>query len=225
MELTPSEQDRLLLFTAGQLAKSRLARGLKLNKPEAVAIISNAVVEAARDGGSHSEALSAGLTALSSADLLPGVSAMLGEIYVEAVFSDGRRLVVVNFENYDTEYPGKVTRLTHRSSTKKDFVHLKVKNESEVPISVTSHMHFMEVNPKLRFKRESAYGMRLNIQSGTQQEFPPHEIVDIQLIPIEGARILIGFAGIVDGRLDAPDGLTVAMKRLAQFGYLTGDPS
>ena len=83
----------------------------------------------------------------------------------------------------------------------------------------------MEVNPKLRFKREDAYGMRLNIQSGTQQEFPPQEIVDIELIPIEGSRILIGFAGIVDGRLDAPDGLTEAMARVTQFGYLTGEPS
>lgn len=225
MELTPSEQDRLLLFTAGQLAKSRLARGLKLNKPEAVAVISNAVVEAARDGASHSEALAAGLNALSSEDLLPGVGALLSGISVEAVFSDGRRLVVINFESNESEYPGKVTRLTAFPEARKNPTQLKVKNESAVPISVTSHMHFMEVNPKLRFTRETAYGMRLNIPSGTHKDFPPNEIVDVELIPIEGDRILIGFAGIVDGKLDAPDGLSKAMERLTEFGYLTGEPS
>ena len=225
MELTPSEQDRLLLFSAGQLAKSRLARGLKLNKPEAVAIISNAVVEAARDGASHSEALAAGLNALSSEDLLPGVGAMLSGISVEAVFSDGRRLVVVNFESNESDYPGKVTRLSAYPVLEKNSIQLKVKNESAVPISVTSHMHFMEVNPKLRFNRESAYGMRLNIPSGTHQDFPPNEIVEVELIPIEGDRVLIGFAGIVDGRLDEPGGLSKAMQRLTEFGYLTGEPS
>ena len=73
MELTPSELDRLLIFNVAQLAKSRRARGLKLNKPEAVALISHAVIEAARDGASHSAALSAGLAAVSDSELLPGV--------------------------------------------------------------------------------------------------------------------------------------------------------
>ncbi len=225
MELTPSEQDRLLLFSAGQLAKSRLARGLKLNKPEAVAIISNAVIEAARDGATHSAALAAGQSALSKDDLLPGVAALLSGISVEAVFSDGRRLVVVNFENSENEYPGKVTRLAAFPTPTTQPVSLKVKNESAVPISVTSHMHFMEVNPKLRFVREAAYGMRLNIPSGTHVDFPPNEIVEVNLIPIEGDRILIGFAGIIDGELDQPNGLVKAIARLSEFGYLSGEPS
>ncbi len=225
MELTPSEQDRLLLFSAGQLAKSRLERGLKLNKPEAVAIISNAVIEAARDGASHSEAITAGLSALKNEDLLPGVSAMLNGIAVEAVFNDGRRLVVINFKSTDSDYPGKVTRLTPFPVIEKDSTKIKVKNESNLPISVTSHMHFMEVNPKLRFKRELAYGMRLNIPSGTHIDFPPNVIVDVELIPIEGDRVVIGFAGIVDGNLDTPDGLSKALEKLKHFGYLTGEPS
>ena len=225
VELTPSEQDRLLLFTAGQLAKSRLARGLKLNKPEAVAIISNAVIEAARDGASHSEAITAGLNALSSDDLLPGVSAMLSGISVEGVFNDGRRLVVVNFDSNEPDYPGKVTRLSAHPVPEKNPVQVRVKNEGIFPISVTSHMHFMEVNPKLRFKRESAYGMRLNIPSGTHKDFLPNNIVEVELIPIEGERILIGFAGIVDGSLDQPNGLKKALHLLEEAGYLTGEPS
>lgn len=71
MELTPSEQDRLLIFNVAQLAQARRARGVKLNKPEAVALISHAVIEAARDGDTHSQALHAGLTAISDSELLP----------------------------------------------------------------------------------------------------------------------------------------------------------
>jgi urease gamma subunit len=111
MELTPNELDRLLIFNVAQLAQSRRARGVKLNKPEAVALISNAVIEAARDGASHSVALQAGLNAVSESELIPGVGAMLSGIAVEAVFDDGRRLVVVDFESTYQDAPGKVTRL------------------------------------------------------------------------------------------------------------------
>ncbi|MSY53465.1 MAG: urease subunit gamma, partial [Actinobacteria bacterium] len=111
MELTPSELDRVLIFNVAQLAKSRQERGLKLNKPEAVALISHAVIEAARDGNSHAQALQAGLSAISDSDLLPGVGSMLSGIAIEAVFDDGRRLVVVDFLTKDLDTPGKVTRL------------------------------------------------------------------------------------------------------------------
>ncbi|MEN9741369.1 MAG: hypothetical protein RIR66_325 [Actinomycetota bacterium] len=225
MELTPSEQDRLLLFTAGQLAKSRLERGLKLNKPEAVAIISNAVIEAARGGATHSQALAAGKSALTESNLLPGVGAMLGSISVEAVFDDGRRLVVVNFESNASQYPGQVTRLEPiAEQVPVNSIRLKVRNESNISISVTSHMHFLEINPKLNFDRNLAYGMRLNIPSGTHTDFLPNEIVEVELIPIEGDRVIIGFAGIVDGPLDAPNAKENAMKRIAEFGYLNGEP-
>lgn len=226
MELTPSEQDRLLLFTAGQLANSRLAKGLKLNKPEAVAVICNAVIEAARAGATHNQALLAGKHALAPTDLMPGVAAMLGAISVEAVFDDGRRLVVVNFESSESEFPGQVTRLepiNNLDPTNK--VLIKVRNESAVPISVTSHMHFLEVNPTLKFNRELAYGMRANIPSGTHVDFAPNEIVEVELIPIAGDRVIVGFAGIVDGPLDEPGKKETALKRLIEFGYLTGEPT
>lgn len=226
VELTPSEQDHLLLFTAGQLAKTRLASGLKLNKPEAVALISNAVVEAARAGSTHAQAFAAGKNAVKLSDLMPGVASLLTGISVEAVFDDGRRLVVVNLESNEAEYAGQVTRLEPFSAeAPKDVETVHVKNESAIQISVTSHMHFLEINPKLKFNRELAYGMRANIPSGTHVDFPPNEIVDVQLIPIEGERILIGFAGIVDGPLDAPGMREKAMQRIAEFGYLNGEPS
>ena len=95
VQLTPSELDRLLLFTVAELARARRARGLRLNVPEATAIIADAVAEAARDGKRHAEALEVGRTVLGPDDVLPGVADLLADVKVEAVFDDGTRLVVV----------------------------------------------------------------------------------------------------------------------------------
>ena len=221
MELTPAELDRLLIFNVAQLAQSRRLRGVKLNKPEAVALISNAVIESARDGASHSEALQAGLNAISETELIPGVGSMLSGIAVEAVFDDGRRLVVVDFESSSQDVPGKVTRLSPiRSETTDQVVSLVVVNESDIQISVTTHMHFFESNPKLRFDREKAYGLHLHIPSGEHVDFPPGEEVLVELIPIKGNRVLIGFAGLVDGQLDAPGAKENAIAKARSLGYL-----
>jgi urease subunit gamma/beta len=221
VELTPAELDRLLIFNVAQLAQSRRLRGVKLNKPEAVALISNAVIEAARDGANHSEALQAGLTAISESELIPGVGAMLSGIAIEAVFDDGRRLVVVDFEFADQDVPGKVTRLTPiERKPRNDVVSLTVINESDIQISVTTHMHFFESNPKLRFDRDKAYGLHLHIPAGEHVDFPPATEVSIELVPISGNRILIGFAGLVDGPLDAPGAKENAIAKARSLGYL-----
>jgi len=96
MELTPREKDRLLLFTAALVAERRLARGLKLNYPEAVAYVSAAIVEGARDGRTVAELMSHGSTLLSRAQVLDGVPEMIPEIQVEATFPDGTKLVTVH---------------------------------------------------------------------------------------------------------------------------------
>lgn len=221
MELTPSELDRLLIFNVAQLAQSRRLRGVKLNKPEAVALISHAVIEAARDGASHAQALTAGLNAVSDSELLAGVGPLLNGIAVEAVFSDGRRLVMVDFESSDQDVPGKVTRLTPlNKSPHPDAVTLKVVNKSDIQISVTTHMHFFEVNPKLRFDRVTSYGRHLNIPAGEHIDFPPGVEVSVELVPISGDRVLIGFAGLVDGSLDAPGVKDAAIKKARSLGYL-----
>ena len=95
MRLTPTEQDRLLIFTAAELARARRARGLRLNVPEATALIADTVCEAARDGARLAEALAAGRGVLGPDDVLPGVADVVSEVKVEAVFDDGTRLVVV----------------------------------------------------------------------------------------------------------------------------------
>src|SRR5436190_6552497 len=96
MELSPREKDKLLLFTAGLLAERRKAKGLKLNYPEAVAYISAAILEGAREGRSVSELMGWGATLLSRTDVMEGVSEMIPEIQVEATFPDGTKLVTVH---------------------------------------------------------------------------------------------------------------------------------
>jgi len=96
MELTPREKDKLLLFTAALLAERRMARGLKLNYPEAMALISAAVVEGARDGKSVAQLMSEGRSILTREQVMDGVAEMIPEIQVEATFPDGTKLVTVH---------------------------------------------------------------------------------------------------------------------------------
>lgn len=96
MDLTPREKDKLLLFTAALLAERRRARGLKLNHPEAIALISAAIMEGARDGKTVAELMSEGRTILSRDEVMEGVAEMIDEVQVEATFPDGTKLVTVH---------------------------------------------------------------------------------------------------------------------------------
>ncbi len=96
MELTPREKDKLLIFTAGLLAERRRARGLKLNYPEAVALITCAILEGARDGRTVAELMSFGATLLTREEVMEGVAEMIPDIQVEATFPDGTKLVTVH---------------------------------------------------------------------------------------------------------------------------------
>lgn len=96
MELTPREKDKLMLFTASLLAERRLAKGLKLNYPESVALLSAFVLEGAREGKSVAELMSSGREVLKRADVMEGISEMIPEIQVEATFPDGTKLVTIH---------------------------------------------------------------------------------------------------------------------------------
>ncbi|GAA5005702.1 urease subunit gamma [Acinetobacter puyangensis] len=96
MELNPTEKDKMLIFTAGLVAERRKARGLKLNYPEAIAFISAALLEGARDGQSVAELMHYGTTLLTRADVMDGVAEMIAEVQVEATFPDGSKLVTVH---------------------------------------------------------------------------------------------------------------------------------
>lgn len=97
---------------------------------------------------------------------------------------------------------------------------LTVRNTATVPVSVTSHFHFFEANPRLDFDRGAAYGMRLCVPAGSSVRFDPGGTEEVGLVPIGGDRIAIGFAGLVDGPLDTPGAKTEALRRAAACGYL-----
>jgi urease subunit gamma/beta len=226
MRLTPTERDRLLLFNAAQLARARRARGLLLNVPEATALIADTVCEAARDGLRLAEAVEAGRTVLSAAEVLPGVPDVVTEIQVEAVFDDGTRLAVVTdpFQGAGSlagRAPGAILPREEAGAVagEEPPVSLAVHNLGEVPISVTSHFHFFEVNRRLAFDRAAAYGRRLDIPAGSSTRFEPGAVVHVELVPIGGARVAIGFSGLVDGPLDAPSARESAIARALAEGY------
>ncbi|PZG19295.1 urease subunit gamma [Nonomuraea aridisoli] len=231
MHLTPSERDRLLLFTAAELARARRARGLRLNVPEATALIADAVCEAARDGRRLSEAIAAGRSALTHDDVLPGVPNVVTEVQVEAVFDDGTRLAVVTDPfgpaAFDPSGPGALLPGPARPEPYgDDVVTVEVTNTAAVPISVTSHFHFFEVNLRLRFDRAAAYGRHLAVPAGTAVRFEPGTTTAVRLVPIGGARVVVGFAGLVDGPLDAPGAREAALERARACGYLvTEEPA
>lgn len=226
MRLTPSEHDRLLIFTAAELARSRRARGLRLNVPESIALIADTVCEMARDGARLLVAAAAGAAVLRPDDVLPGVVDVVREVTVEAVFQDGTRMVVVRnpfgagAPGMGADAPGAVVTAVHHSVSPSGLREIDVVNTSTVPVSITSHFHFFEINPRLDFDRSAAYGMRLAIPAGSAKRFDPGVVVVAPLIPIGGARVAIGFAGLVDGALDAPGVREAAMARALGQGYL-----
>ncbi|MCX4532429.1 urease subunit gamma [Streptomyces sp. NPDC002596] len=222
MRLTPTERDRLLLFGAAELARARRARGLRLNVPEATALIADTVCEAARDGKRLAEAIEAARGVLGPDDVLPGVADVVTEVHVEAVFDDGSRLAVVSKPiggGLGDAAPGAVLPAPPHAEPE-PALRLTVHNTATVPVSVTSHFHFFEANPRLDFDRAAAYGMRLCVPAGSSVRFDPGGETEVGLMPIGGARIAIGFAGLVDGPLDAPGAKEEALRRAAACGYL-----
>src|SRR4051794_28362097 len=146
MRLTPTDRDRLLIFTAAELARARRARGLRLNVPEATALIADTVCEAARDGARLMDAAAAGAAVLGYDDVLPGVADIVRDVRVEALFDDGTRMVVVRDPfgegtGLGAGAPGAVITADRRHESPVGLIRLTATNTSEVPISITSHFH------------------------------------------------------------------------------------
>jgi urease subunit gamma/beta len=206
MELTPREKDKLLIFTAALLAERRKARGLKLNYPEAVAFISAAILEGARDGRTVAELMAEGTRILGADDVMEGVAELITEVQVEATFPDGTKLVTVHQPipvrkalgiGAVTTAPGTIDLNAGRATKT-----IEVANSGDRPIQVGSHYHFFEVNPALKFDRESARGFRLDVPAGTAVRFEPGQTRTVELCAYAGDRIAQGFRGEVMGKLD-----------------------
>ena len=199
MRLLPREQDRLLLFLAAELARKRRGRGLRLNQAEAVALIADKVCEAARDGCSYAAAEAAGYRAGDRRRGRGRRRAGRPRGGRGAVRRRQRLLVLHD----PIGAAGPPARRRRRSSGSRRSAPLTVVNEGEVPVGVTSHFHFFEVNRALRFDRAAAWGMRLAIAPGAKVFFAPGVPREVLLMPFGGARVIRGHAGLADGPLDA----------------------
>jgi urease subunit gamma/beta len=204
--LTPREKDKLLIAMAAQVARNRLARGVKLNHPEAIALITDFVVEGARDGRSVAELMQAGANVLTADQVMPGIAEMIPDIQVEATFPDGTKLVTVHHPirgAASADVPGTVTTVPGEIvfNAGADRTMIEVANTGDRPIQVGSHYHFFEVNPGLVFEREKARGRRLDIAPGTAVRFEPGSTREVVLVPLSGGRTVYGFRGDVMGKL------------------------
>lgn len=191
MHLTPKEMDRLTIFTVAEMARRRRARGLKLNYPEAVGLLCDEMMEAARDGRGYDEVVALGMSLLGADDVLDGVPELLELLQLEPQFDDGTKLVTLRhpIAAPPTEpggidpgaiafAAGEITINAGRPTRT-----LSVHNPSAYAVQVTSHMHFAEVNPALVFDRALAQGHRLDIPAGSAVRWEPGETHEVRLVP------------------------------------------
>ena len=247
MHLSPREIDKLLLHNAGFLAQKRLARGVRLNCPEAVALIATQLLEFIRDGRSVAELMNLGKKFLGRNQTLPGVPELITEVQVEGTFRDGTKLVTVHhpiasedgdlalalygsflptpvltaFKSVpDISEPGAVIVAEGNVTlnANRETTALAVTNFGDRPIQVGSHYHFIETNASLRFDRGRAYGMRLDIPAGTAVRFEPGETKTVQLVAIAGNKIIRGGNNLASGPV-TDQGRNDALAAVKEHGF------
>ena len=214
MRITPREQEKLLIVVAGDVARRRRERGVKLNQPEAVALITSEIMEGARDGRTVADLMSYGTTILSASDVMDGVADLIDVIQVEATFPDGTKLVSVHnpIRAAEGSDPGATARageiiLNDQPiviNEGRDAISVEVKNTGDRPVQVGSHFHFAEVNAALEFDRDATVGFRLDIPAGTAARFEPGDARSVNLVAFGGNRAVYGFNSRFEGPLDAP---------------------
>ena len=247
MHLNPREIDKLILHQAGFLAQKRLARCLRLNHPEAVALIATQLLEFIREGKNVAELMNLGRQFLGRNQVMEGVPSMITEVQVEGTFPDGTKLVTVHHPIASES--GNLALALHGSflpvpdaalfpSGGSDFepgaciapegeleinagreaVSLAVTNLGDRPVQVGSHYHFIETNASLKFDRARAYGKRLDIPAGTAVRFEPGDTKTVHLVEIAGARVIRGGNNLADGPV-SDTGKKTALQRAVQQGF------
>jgi urease subunit gamma/beta len=218
VRLLPREQNRLQVFAAAELARRRRARGLLLSQAEAVALISDEVMEAARDGLDYAAVEQRGYEILVPADVLEDVPRLVGRIELEALFADGHRLIVLHDPITGGGPPSLDADDAHPQWLERGTP-LRLTNTSDVPIALTSHFHVFEANRRLRLDRRAAWGMRPAVAAGVKVVIEPGQTREVQVVPFGGARVVRGHGGLVDGALDAPGALEAALALARERGY------
>jgi urease subunit gamma/beta len=226
MHLSPKEVDRLLLFLAAELARRRRDRGLRLNYPEARALIADEVCEGARDGKSVAELMDFGASLLTTDDVMPGVAKLVGTLQVEAMFVDGQKLVTIHDPiRRGTEAlvgiePGEYVLADADVILNEGRVSIRlpVRNLGDRPVQVGSHYHFFEVNKELEFDRAQAFGMRLDIPAGTAVRFEPGDELEVELVAFGGERRVHGLNQLTEGETTA-ERLGPALERARAAGF------
>lgn len=248
MHLSPRELDKLTLHQAGSLAQKRLARGVKLNHPEAVALIATVLLEFIRDGRRVAELMNLGRQLLGRNQVMPGVAEMIYDVQVEGTFPDGSKLVTVHHpiasENGNLALalhgsflpvpdvslfaPAAAEPIPGSTEIKDGDIELNVgrasanipvTNLGDRPIQVGSHYHFIETNASLKFDRGAAYGKRLDIPAGTAVRFEPGETKTVKLVEIAGKKVIRGGNNLASGKVSAA-GKKAAIGRVAKRGTL-----
>jgi urease subunit gamma/beta len=196
MRLTPWEEERLLIFTAAELARRHRAASIALNAPEAIALICDAMLEAARAGAGYDAVDAAGRDAVGPGDVLPGVRELVDEVRLEVLIGDGTRLIVLRDPlagDDDTAEtmtgPGAIRPASAipRPAPVSAALELSVRSESRRAIHVSSHYPFDRVNARLRFDREAARGHRLDLPAGSFERWAPGETRLVRLVRFGGA--------------------------------------
>ncbi|MDB5173847.1 MAG: bifunctional urease subunit gamma/beta [Phycisphaerales bacterium] len=247
MHLSPRDIEKLMLHNAGFLAQKRLARGLRLNYPEAVALIAAQVLEFIRDGRSVAELMDLGRRLVGRRQVMAGVAEMIAEVQVEGTFPDGTKLVTVHHPvaaedgdlslalagsflpvpelsrfapTEDEPIPGEYETASGELelNSGREAVELSVTNLGDRPVQVGSHYHFIETNAALKFDRARAYGKRLDIPAGTAVRFEPGDTKTVKLVEIAGNKIIRGGNNLADGPVSEA-GKAAAMQRVHDGGF------
>ena len=229
MNLTPTELERLTIFSAAEFARRNRALGIRLSHPEAVALITDEVMTAARRDLPYAEIRDMASRLLTSDDVLPGVAAMIPLIMIECPFSEGNKLLALfepigpgeKAEDEGGPVPGEVIAEGPDIEIfgAAEGVALEVVNTGDRDIQVRSHTHFFEANRALRFERARAWGMKLDVIAGAGVRFEPGIPKIVHLVPIDGARVVHGQGGLVNGPLDAPGARETALETARSKGY------
>jgi len=193
VRLTAWEEERLLIFSAAELARRHRASGLLLNAPEAIALICDAMLESARAGNSYAEVEVAGRTAVPATDVMPGVRELVREVRLEVLLEDGARLILLSDPLaggqddandgpgaivFAGEGPDPTARLERRE--------IEVENGSRRAVRISSHYPFARVNDRLRFDRQLAEGFRLDLPAGASERWAPGETRTVTLVRFRG---------------------------------------